>query len=313
VGADDSRLRRDRRRDLVRARPGGRLSADLVLFLTNLVYGTSYAAARLTLDAVPPATLAFVRCVLATALLGALMRRQPFATPLTRGDHARLAAMGAIGFGGAFALSHWGLVRSTASNGALLMVVEPITIMVCAPLMLGEALRRREAVGAVLALLGTVVVVLNGVPGLTPVVPHWRGDVLLIVSGVAYAAYSLIGRDVLRRHPSLPVTASSVMWGAVSLAPLAMLEWGSGLRPTLGPWVLAGVLYLGFVITGLMYFTWNWSLERVPAPRAAVFLNVQPIAGALLGVLALGEALTPFTVIGGAMTVGGLWLTAKTG
>jgi drug/metabolite transporter (DMT)-like permease len=77
--------------------------------------------------------------------------------------------------------------------------------------------------------------------------------------------------------------------------------------------VLAGVLYLGFVITGLMYFTWNWSLERVPAPRAAVFLNVQPIAGALLGVLALGEALTPFTVIGGAMTVGGLWLTAKTG
>ena len=297
---------------MVRAVPGGRLSADLVLFFTNLVYGTSYVAARATLDAVPPATLALMRCVLATVLLGALLRRYPFTQPLTRGDHARLAAMGVLGFGAAFALSHSGLVRSTASNGALLMVVEPIAIMVLAPLMLGEALRRREGVGAALALAGTVVVVLNGIPGMTPVVPHWRGDLLLIASGLAYGAYSLIGRDVLRRHPPLPVTAVSVMWGTASLAPLAALEWWSGQRPALGPWPLAGVFYLGFVITGLMYLTWNWALERVPAPRAAVFLNVQPVAGALLGVLVLGEALTVFMAIGGAMTVGGLWLTART-
>jgi len=37
------------------------------------------------------------------------------------------------------------------------------------------------------------VVVLNGVPGLTrEVLPRWRGDILLILSGVAYASYSLL-------------------------------------------------------------------------------------------------------------------------
>jgi len=47
----------------------------------------------------------------------------------------------------------------------------------------------------------------------------------------------------------------------------------------------------------------------VPAPRSAVFLNLQPVVGALLGVWLLHEPLTPFTVAGGALIVAGLWLT----
>jgi len=42
------------------------------------------------------------------------------------------------------------------------------------------------------------------------------------------------------------------------------------------------------------------------APRAAIFLNVQPIVGTLLGAALLGEPLTPFTILGGALIVAGL-------
>jgi hypothetical protein len=48
---------------------------------------------------------------------------------------------------------------------------------------------------------------------------------------LGYAAYSLIGRDVLRRHPATPVTALSIVWGAAALVPLAALEWWTGVRP----------------------------------------------------------------------------------
>jgi drug/metabolite transporter (DMT)-like permease len=68
------------------------------------------------------------------------------------------------------------------------------------------------------------------------------------------------------------------------------------------------VLYLGIVITGLGYLVWNWALERVSASRAAIYLNVQPLVGALLGVVWLGEPLSVFTVAGGALVVLGLWL-----
>jgi drug/metabolite transporter (DMT)-like permease len=293
------------------------LTADAVLFVANVVYATSYVAARLTLDHVPPATLALVRCAIGTALLVPLAFRVTPGAPratFSRGDRWRIAAMGVLGFGAAFAFSHWGLLRSTAANAALLIIVEPGAIMLLAPLMLGEALGRREAAGAALALCGAILIVVDGVPGVTAaVVPHWQGDLLLVVSGLAYAAYSLIGRDVLRRHPPAPVTALSIVWGAAALLPLAALEWASGARPSWTGQAVAGTLYLAVVITALAYLAWNWALERVPAPRAAIFLTVQPVAGALLGVVVLGDPFTRFTAAGGALIVLGLLVTAPSG
>ena len=284
------------------------MRADLALLGANLVYATSYVVARLTLDSVPAAALAFSRCVIGAALLWPLARRGAGFTRIARADHARVAAMGVLGFGVAFALAHWGLVRSTAANAALLIIVEPLAIMALSPMMLGETLGRRETLGGAIALAGTMLVVLDGIPGVTTrLAPHWRGDLLLVGSAIAFASYSLIGRDVLRRHASTPVTALSIAWGAAALAPLAVVEWSRGARPTWTLVSVTGMLYLGIVITGLAYLVWNWALERVEAPRAAVFLTVQPVAGALLGVVLLGEPASIFTAVGGGLIVAGVY------
>jgi len=71
----------------------------------------------------------------------------------------------------------------------------------------------------------------------------------------------------------------------------------------------AYLMYLALVITAFGYLAWNWALRRVEAPRAAIFLNVQPVVGALLGVALLGEPLTAFTLAGGALIVAGLGVT----
>jgi drug/metabolite transporter (DMT)-like permease len=231
---------------------------------------------------------------------------------LARADRSRLAAMGLAGVAGAFATFHWGLARSTATNAALLITAEPVALILLAPLWLGERLTPREALGAGLTLAGAAVVVLDGIPGLTlGFAPYWRGDLLLVLSGVAYASYSLFGRDVLARHPALPVTARSMAWGAAGLLPLAALEWMQGSRPAWTSTAVVGTLYLALVMTALGYLVWNYALERVPAPRVAVFVNLQPLVGALLGVVWLGEPLTGFTVGGGALILAGLSLTVR--
>jgi drug/metabolite transporter (DMT)-like permease len=287
-------------------------AADVVLLAANAVFGTSYAAVRLAVADLGPITLALVRLVLgwAVVVLVALRGRSPIpARHISRADRWALAWMGVVGFTLAMATSHWGLYWSTATNGALLLAVEPVTMVALSPLLLGERLTRREGWGTLLAIVGATVVVVNGIPGLTlAVMPHWRGDVLLLLSGVCYAAYSLIGRAVLARHSSLTVTAWSLFWGMVATAPLAVAEWLAGSGPRLGTAGVAGGLYLGIVMTGLGYLVWNWALERVTAARAAIFLNVQPLVGALLGVAWLGEPATAFTVAGGALILVGLWL-----
>ena len=291
------------------------MSADLVLVVTNIVYATSYAATRLTLDHVPPATLALIRLVIGALVLIplAVALRPAGAAPIGRADRWSMLWMGVLGFAGAFAFSHWGIAHSTATNAALLITVEPISLILLSPWALGERLTRREGLGAAVALAGAAVVVVNGIPGVTAaLVPHWRGDLLLVFAGLAYAAYSLFGRGVLTRHPAIAVTAWSIAWGVAAMLPLAALEWSAGAELRLTGGAVLGVLYLALLITALGYLAWNWALERVPAPRAAIFLNIQPLVGALLGVYYLGEPLTAFTVAGGALIVSGLTLTVKT-
>lgn len=292
------------------------LLPELVLLAANLIYATSYVATRVVLADVGPATLALARLVIGSAIL------IPVALTVRRRDTRRLSSserwsvlwMGVLGFAGAFAFAHWGLVRSTATNAALLITVEPVSLMLLSPVLLGERLGRKDALLAAMTLAGAALVVVNGIPGLThALVPHWRGDLLLALSGLAYASYSLLGRGVLLRHSAIAVTAWSIAWGAAAMVPLTLLEWHGGSRPLWSGPALAGVLYLSVVITALGYLAWNWALERVPAPRAAIFLTVQPLAGAVLGIAWLGEPVTVFTVVGGLLILAGLTLTLRGG
>jgi drug/metabolite transporter (DMT)-like permease len=143
--------------------------ASLLLLVANVVYATSYVVTRVVLDDVPPTILALLRLVIGAAVLVPLSRRVtvPPSRQTPPGQGARVFWMGALGFAAAFALSHWGIAGSSATNAALLIVVEPLTLVALGPLLLGERLTRREAGGAALAVAGAVVVVLNGVPGLT--------------------------------------------------------------------------------------------------------------------------------------------------
>ena len=280
--------------------------AELVMLGANVVYGTSYVVARVTLESVPPAMLAFSRLALGALALALFVRGRP-ARPRSRADRRAIAWMGILGFAGAYICSSWGIAHSTATNAALLITVEPVSMILLSPWYLGERLSGRGAVGATLTIVGTLVLVVNGIPGVTEkLAPHWAGDLVLVVAGVAYASYSLLGRRVLERHAPIGVTIRSLVWGAAALLPIAGLEWLSGARPAWSAAAISGTLYLAVVITALGYVVWNWALARVPAPRAAIFLNVQPIVGALLGAAVLGEPITAFTIVGGVLVVTGL-------
>lgn len=95
------------------------------------------------------------------------------------------------------------------------------------------------------------------------------------------------------------------------MAPVAALEWAGGARPT---WTLPGTaatLYLAVVVTALAYLAWNAALARVSAPRAAIFINVQPVVGVALGIWLLGETATSYTLIGAVLVLSGLAATTS--
>jgi drug/metabolite transporter (DMT)-like permease len=57
---------------------------------------------------------------------------------------------------------------------------------------------------------------------------------------------------------------------------------------------------------------WNWGLAHVPASQAGVFLNFEPVVGAILGVLLLHDVLGHYAIVGGLLVIGSaIYVAAK--
>ena len=61
----------------------------------------------------------------------------------------------------------------------------------------------------------------------------------------------------------------------------------------------------GFFATASATVLWNWGLKRVPASQAVIFVNLEPLVGAILGVSLLHEDLGIMALAGGALILGG--------
>lgn len=71
------------------------------------------------------------------------------------------------------------------------------------------------------------------------------------------------------------------------------------------------MLYLGLVSTALAAWLWNKAFELLEAGLASLTFFAQPVVGAGLGVLLLGETLSPLFLAGGAFVLVGIYLAAS--
>jgi drug/metabolite transporter (DMT)-like permease len=197
-----------------------------------------------------------------------------------------------------FLIQFWGLSLTGATVAALIVGCGPPIVAFFASLFLGERLGKRgwSAIGA--STLGVALAVAR--PGVSN---HCLGDALVLLSLLAVVGWVLLGKRLGDRYPAVPATAWILTFGTVTLAPVALL-WEGVPRLDLTLLCWASVLVLGLGCSAAAYALWNWGVARVPASRAGIFLNLEPLVGALLGILVLGEAWGPATIVGGALIVG---------
>ena len=70
---------------------------------------------------------------------------------------------------------------------------------------------------------------------------------------------------------------------------------------------------VGFIgLSGVGYYLWLWALRYTSATNVTIFLALNPITAATLGVLFLGEVVSIRFLWGLGCVVAGLWLALKT-
>lgn len=151
------------------------------------------------------------------------------------------------------------------------------------------------------AIAGSVLLIGSG--GSVSVEP--LGVLLCIASGAGLVAFTTIAKGLLQERPHAVVMGVTFTLGAVLLSPTLLFSDPGWI---LSPAGLAVALELGLGATALAYILFASGLSRVSVSTAATLTLAEPLTAGLLGVLVLGERLSPVAVVGMSLLVVGLLL-----
>jgi drug/metabolite transporter (DMT)-like permease len=131
--------------------------------------------------------------------------------------------------------------------------------------------------------------------------PSLVGDLLVLAALLVSLFWILMNKRLMERHPPAVITVYGVYSGAIMIAVWVLLQ--DGAPPVhgvpLSVWLASAAS--GLFCTAGSTLLWNWGIHHVPASRAAVFLNIEPMLGSFLGVELLGDQLGPLAWIGGVL------------
>ncbi|WP_435146947.1 DMT family transporter [Halobaculum sp. P14] len=282
--------------------------------LVVAILAVSTSAVLVEWSRAPSLVKALYRVVFTTAFLlpVALYRptdRAAF-TEIRPRDLAVAVASGvalAIHFASWFESLRWTSVAASVT----LVQAQPLFVAAGAWAWLDERVTRRTAAGIAVAVVGMLVMsggdLLAGA-ALTGKRPLY-GNALAVLGAVTAAGYVLAGRSLRQRLPLLPyVTVVYVTCAAALLAATLTRGYPLFAYPP-REWLLFLAMAAGPGLFG--HTVLNWVLAHVESSVVSVSLLGEPVGSTLLAALLLAEYPTPVTLLGGAVVLLGVWLTAS--
>ena len=280
-----------------------------VVGLAVAIVAVSTSAILIRFSDAPSGPMAFWRVTLTWLLLAPLALR-------SRGEFRRFdrrdlvsALLAGLALAAHFATWFESVDKTTVAASVTLVTTQPAFVAVGAYFLFGESLSRRSLAGIGIALAGSVVMSLDGLLGVTTASEPTLGNLLALAGAVLAGLYVLAGRSVRQRISLVPyVTVVYVVCAAGLLAySLAAGDAVVGYPPR--EWLL----FLGMAVgPGLLGHTVvNWALAHIESSVVSVAFVGEPVGSTLLALLLLGEVPGRLTLVGGAIVIGGIYLTAR--
>ena len=263
--------------------------------------------ARGVAGSVPPFSIAFFRwSIVALGLLPAVvvaLREKP---GLLQGQALGIVVAGFLGMficGGPVYLAG---VTTSAINIALIMALSPLVVLLFSVVSGRETIDRRKIIGMLVALAGALLIITKGRTatgaGLSP------GDLLALLAMLGWAGYTLMQNDVAKGVSFLARIGLFAAAGALFSLPFAVHEiWSTPSAAFSGRAALV-YLFAGLVPGLFAYSAYAYLGSMFGAVSTSLSLYLGPIVSAVLSIIFLGEAPTMIHLIGGALSLGGMWL-----
>ena len=282
------------------ANMGGELALLLVL---ATLWGASYTFIRVAVATIPPITLIAGRTAIAGALLLIIMRWRGVRMPRDAATWRRFLFQACLNSVIPWTMIAWGERTLDAGLATILNSTSPIfTFFLTLAVARHEALTSRKLFGVVAGMAGICLIV--GVQALAGFGEQLTAQIVTVAAAICYAGAAIFSRGFKGLDPMAPA-AGSLVCGAAILIPVGLVvEQPWTLTPSTNSLLaLVGLAVFSTAAAFVIYFRLIQTLGSV-GTTAQAYLRV-PI-GVALGVLFLGEQLSPTAWIGLACVVVGV-------
>jgi drug/metabolite transporter (DMT)-like permease len=262
-----------------------------------VLFGSTFTVIKSAVESMPPMAFITWRFLIAAVVLLALRR------PGNRRVWRDGILAGSFLFIG-FASQTQGLVTTSASNSALITGLYVIMV----PLLVAVARRSRPGLATLLgAATGVFGLALLTNVSLSEVAAgsFERGDLLTVVAAAAFASHIVALSYTARNHHLIDFTAVQMLTVAGMAAVMSAIREGLPL-PTQTD--LPALIMTGLIVSIGAFLLQIWGQSHMSAARAGIILSLEPVVGAGLAAIILGEHLDGKAWLGAGLIVGSIYI-----
>ena len=276
----------------------------LAISLTVLFWASAFAGIRVGLQGYDPFSLALLRFLICSLVLGMYAIIKRVKLPKRR-DIPHIMITGLFGISIYHVSLNYGEITVPAGTAGLLINAAPIFTALLATLFLGEELKFWNWVGILISFSGVVIITLaqSSSLGLSP------GVFLILLAAFSQSFYLILQKPLLTRYTAFEFTLYAVWSGTFFLlifSPNLFYDiYSAPLSTTLA------VIYLGVFPSAIGYFMIAYALSKLSTSIMASYLYLIPIVSILIAWVWLKEILTLLSLVGGTVILFGLLLVNR--
>lgn len=289
----------------------------VMLLSVSAIWGATFAVMKEATKELSPLLIVFGRIGVAGLLYGCTLLFLGKKARLHFKDIPLFFLLGLIGISVFMPLQIYAVSYTYASHASMLIAMTPVMATLIAWALGMQKMKIPIFIGLILAISGVALLASQsssaaGVQASNIIL----GDLLVLLSGLMWAIFSLLGIKVMKEYSPLVAVAYINLFGFLQLLAFSFFQqelWPTYWNQIQGASFSTGIciLFLGVLASYYAFFIWYRGIEMLGPVKTTTFQYFNPLFGSVTAMILLGEPITLYLVGGGSLIIGGVWMVNR--
>lgn len=279
--------------------------SSIAIIITVILWGLSFISIKVTVDVLPPMTLALSRFLIASVILTLVIKMKEPKTKLNKKDIPMMAIAGFIGVTLYFFFENNGIKLTTASTASLLIATIPIFSLIAEAIVFKTRLTALKVIGVIVSVAGVYFIV-GGNLGKIEASGSFNGYLMMLGAVLSWVIYSILTKPLFKKYSQLAIVYYQTIFGTIFLIPFVVVETTNWSMVSSS--IVLNVVYLGVFCSAVGYYLYVKALDYLGVTTSSLYLNIIPLVTVVGSYFILKESINSNQIIGGILVVASVYI-----